>query len=105
MTDQSTQPLTDERMESLYNYASGLAAGWHGPEMALAGESMIDLWVEADRTRAENTALAERIYLVGTLTVPEGEWTRMFEAGYTAALKTVRFALGLDQDGRGQANG
>jgi len=52
------KPLTEERMESLYSYASGLATGWHGPEMALAGESMIDLWVEADRLRTERDALA-----------------------------------------------
>lgn len=52
-SSQSPQPLTDERMESLLEYASSLASGWSGPDFKLAGEAMLDLWNEVDRLRSE----------------------------------------------------
>lgn len=91
-SSQPTQPLTDAELAQIREDYRGVDEY----------DSVPRLLAEVDRLRAENTARAERIYLVGTLTVPEGEWTRMFVAGYTAALKTVRFALGLDQDGGGE---
>lgn len=103
MTDQSTQPLTEDEWARIEKLDPGFSPGTRRL-IATVKEAR----AEVSRLRAENTALASSLdqFRYFPDNPGPGEWSTSYRMGYSDAGRDVRALVrALDQNEEGQANG